>query len=890
MRARGMEARFLGTFLGIFWFAWALALTPAGTVIRNQAEAHAAGERYLSNVVETRVQPLCVPLLTPNGTPGQPGQVARVSPGGYTYLPYLLENGGNQRFTLRLAHLLGPRDWTPEEVAFFPDTNADALPDGNTPLTEAPLDMGESLRLVLRVKAPAGALGALFLTPVASCEGTEDRENWAQVVAVRGAALAVQKAMPPEALPGQEVAVLLRVRNLGDEAATGVHLSDRPLPFPFVPGSASAPKGRVEYWDGRAWHPSEPPQVQGVRLVLDRLQVGEEATLAFRLRVPPGTPPGPVVNLARAEGPGGPAEAQASLEVLPLYQHHLGPLGNPRALPGGEGSADDRQEGRGLEGQPLCFPHTLENAGTARDAYGLQVEGLPQGVAAWFQTLEGSPLALPLVLEPGERRDFKVCYQTSQPLAFTARVVATSQAAGEANLTLDSLEVLARDTLTLLKEADPPAGTTLRPGQEVRYTLRVRNNFGTLTGVVLEDPLDPHVEFLEASQGGVYQAAGHKVRWSFPTLPPGETMLTLRVRVRPGVPDDTLLENAFLLRATEVPNPLVSNRVRHPVFGVGLLLQKEVAPKVARVGDLLTYRLTLQNPSAAPLTVRLTDTPPPGTRYEPGSGRLGCGQAGTPREPREEGGRLLWENLELPGKGQVCLTYRLRLLPGAPAELVNTAEALGVSGNGAVVASGRAQALTRLDPGPFTLEGVLLGRVFLDLDEDGRFGPKDLPLPGARLLLANGVQTLTDGAGRYAFRHLEGLQQVMLDPASAPFPPLPLPENLGEGYRKRALVQGATVVDFPLRVPKGEVRVLRTTLLRMGPLTVEKRLVQVGEKVLAELRLKSPEPLPELTLTDPLPEGGERSFYFEAFSGEEVLAYEVPKAQLTDPQVRWRYP
>lgn len=893
MRARGMEARFLGAFLGIFWFAWALALTPAGTVIRNQAEAHAAGERYLSNVVETRVQPLCVPLLTPNGTPGQPGQVARVSPGGYAYLPYLLENGGNQRFTLRLAHLLGPRDWTPEQVAFFPDANADALPDGNTPLTEASLDMGESLRLVLRVKAPAGALGALFLTPVASCEGTEDRENWARVVAARGPALAVQKAMPPEALPDQEdqeVAVLLRVRNLGDEAATGVHLSDQPLPLPFVPGSARAPKGRVEYWDGSAWHPSEPPQVLGVRLVLDRLQVGEEATLAFRLRVPPRTPPGRVVNLARAEGPGGPAEAQASLEVLPLYQHHLGPLGNPRALPGGEGSADDRQAGRGLADQPFCFAHTLENAGTARDAYDLRVEGLPQGVAAWFRTLEGSPLAPPLVLEPGERRDFKVCYLAPQAMAFTARVVAVSQATGRGNLTLDHLEILPEGALTLEKEADPPAGTTLRPGQEVRYTLRVRNAFGTLMGVVLEDPLDPHVEFLEASQGGVYEAAGHKVRWSFPTLPPGETMLTLRVRVRPGVPDDTLLANTFLLRSAETPNPLVSNQVEHPVFGVSLLLQKEVAPKVARVGDLLTYRLTLQNPSAAPLTVRLTDTPPPGTRYEPGSGRLGCGQAGTPREPREEGGRLLWENLELPGKGQVCLTYRLRLLPGAPAELVNTAEALGVSGNGAVVASGRAQALTRLDPGPFALEGVLLGRVFLDLDEDGRFGPKDLPLPGARLLLANGVQALTDGAGRYAFRHLGGLQQVMLDPASAPFPPLPLPENLGEGYRKRALVQGATVVDFPLRAPKGEVRVLRTTLLRMGPLTVEKRLVQVGEKVLAELRLKSPEPLPELTLTDPLPEGGERSFYFEAFSGEEVLAYEVSKAQLTDPQVRWRYP
>lgn len=78
----------------------------------------------------------------------------------------------------------------------------------------------------------------------------------------------------------------------------------------------------------------------------------------------------------------------------------------------------------------------------------------------------------------------------------------------------------------------------------------------------------------------------------------------------------------------------------------------------------------------------------------------------------------------------------------------------------------------------------------------------------------------------------------------------------------------------------------------MGPLQVEKRLLEVGEKILVELRLKSPESLPDLTLTDILPQGGEKTFHFENFQGEEVLVYELGlgEAHLTDTEVRWRYP
>ncbi|BAW02913.1 uncharacterized protein TTMY_2552 [Thermus thermophilus] len=81
------------TFALPLLLSFALALTPAGTVIRNQAAAEASGERYLSNVAETRVQAVCRPLLSPDGTPEAPGLRASAAPGAGSTSPTALRTG-----------------------------------------------------------------------------------------------------------------------------------------------------------------------------------------------------------------------------------------------------------------------------------------------------------------------------------------------------------------------------------------------------------------------------------------------------------------------------------------------------------------------------------------------------------------------------------------------------------------------------------------------------------------------------------------------------------------------------------------------------------------------------------------------------------------------------
>ncbi|RIH88746.1 hypothetical protein Mlute_00534 [Meiothermus luteus] len=322
---------------------------------------------------------------------------------------------------------------------------------------------------------------------------------------------------------------------------------------------------------------------------------------------------------------------------------------------------------------------------------------------------------------------------------------------------------------------------------------------------------------------------------------------------------------------------------------LSLLLSKEVDRKEASVGDRLVYTLTLVNPGQAPLLVDLEDQPPAGTRYVPGTA--------APAEPSLEGNKLRWQGLRLgvgPGQDRLVLSYALQVLPGAPERLVNIATATAArEGQGAQArAVLSATAVVKLQQGVFAPPHNLLGRVFLDADRDGRYtAGLDVPLPGARVLLSNGLQTLTDGEGRYSFRNLVGgLWEVMLEPASAPFRPLPHPEALGDGYRHRVRVEGLTTSDFPLEYPAGLARAQRETTLEFGPLKVEKKLLPLPGGVRVVLVLRSAETLTDLTLTDPLPEGGERVFRFEQFQGETTLTYDLPGGPLTDPQVRWRYP
>lgn len=901
----------------LFGLAW--AQSPAGTVIRNQASATVGSETYLSNVVETEVLPLCAAALSPGGTPTAPGQRAVAPAGGFAYFAYLLQNAGNATFEFNLSWKQEPTSWMPV-VTLYRDVNANGQRDSGEPaIDRVTLAPGASARLVLEVRLPGDASGQLDLTPVATCPtGEQDADNYARVVVGAGAALNLEKSVDQNLLqPGGEVEFTVRVRNSGSQATGGEVLVGDALDAPtlaglrYVAGSAQAPKGVLEYSDdGLTWSPTPPAQVSRLRLRLGGLEAGEQAYFTFRMRAEARIAPGLRSNLARAEGPGGPAEAEAMFQIAALYAHYLGPQGNPRATPGGEGSADDRQQAYALLGRPLCFVHSLENAGNGPDSYTLAAT-LPQGVGLSLQALDGTPLAQPLLLGSGQTLDFRACYSFAQTTATAQDLVLEARSAlgGGTNRTTDRvLSVFDPSALRLQKGVDQ---SVVVPDGNLTYTLRVENTLPfALTNAVVADVLDLGLGFVSADGGGVFDPTTRQVSWSLPSIPASSSLtLTLRARVLPSAPEGSEVRNRFSLASNEIAQPLFSNTVSTQVISAQILLQKSVSPQKAVVGDLLTYTLQLTNTGKVALEVRLVDTPAPGLDYQKGSTTFsGTSQASF--EPQGSG-PLVWTGLRLEPGQTLTLTYRMRVLPGAGPELRNVAQAQAALSGGPVISEAESSALVSVVPGVFAPPDTLLGRVFLDADQDGRFTPgRDLPLPGARLVLGNGWQVVTDAEGRYAFRNLGGgVWTLMLDPASAPFLPLPHPEHLGAGYQRRVRVAGLTVSDFPLEMPMGLARATRETVLEFGPLRLAKRMLPLpggGWRVV--LVLKTSEPLREFTLTDPLPGGGERTFTFEVLEGELTLTYDLPPrvpglpgpegnlptgdkaTELTDPQVRWRYP
>lgn len=882
----------------LIFLGMALAQTPAGTLIQNQASAVVGGEVYLSNLVETVVQAICQPAISPNGSIAAPGQKAIVLEGGYAYFNYLLNNSGNLRSTYQLSAVVEQGDWNPRSATLFIDSNQNFQRDsGEGSVAQITLDPGQQVRLVMEVASSTGDKGVAYISPVATCaDGTRDANNTAQVSIGKGASLSISKTVSlSQAAEGQELVYTVYVSNQGNQTQDGpVYVEDnfstpQMAGLSYVQNSASAPKGTLEYSAGGLWQTDESKlsQVQSIRLVLNQLIAGETVGFSFRMRVQQGALAGSRSNTATVQAGLFSAQATADVSVVPRFAHALGPINLPTA----QGQADG-QSAKVPLGQDYCFAQSLLNTGNSPDQYTLSIANLPSGVKVDYYSAQG-PLSQPLVLQPGEHIDFRVCLSNlpQDRTSFTFVLQATSATNQTSDPTTNTVNIaFVASDLRLQKTVDLSVAT---PNERLVYTLEATNPLPfALNNAVVEDVLDNRLEFVSASDGGTYDPQTRTVRWTVASLGSAQSLrLTLTTKVVASAEEGTV-SNMFVLRSDEFPEGATSPTVQTTLLPTSILLSKEVAPIQATYGDLVTYKVTIKNTGKVPLNVRLVDTPDVGMMYAKGTARKGSEAL----EPTLSGASLVWESVRLAPEETVVITYQMRILVGAPDNMRNNIEATGNSANGSKVAAAAAAATLKLNPGVFAPPNILAGRVYLDTNRDGKYQyGLDIPLPGARVVLSNGLQVLTDAEGRYTFRNLAGgIWETYLDPTSAPFEPLPHPEHLGDGYRHRTRVLGLTESDFPLARPLGQIGVVRETRLEFGPLVITKKIIVMPSGIRVVLSLHTSEALNEFVLTDPLPTEGAKEFKFDTLEGDKTLTYDLPALRLgsalTDPQVRWRYP
>ena len=175
------------------------------------------------------------------------------------------------------------------------------------------------------------------------------------------------------------------------------------------------------------------------------------------------------------------------------------------------------------------------------------------------------------------------------------------------------------------KEAAPYDGTgvlgEVKVGQEITYEINYKNYKNRSADIVIKDTLDPNVEFVSASNGGVNTDG--TVNWTLKSVPAGEEgTVTLKVKV---------LESA--LSSKQGPGKVVNggdnatvkvgndneytlNTVENPVdeYDVEKPHKEEVTPyqgtgvlSPVKVGDEITYKISYKNYKTIPATVVIKD-------------------------------------------------------------------------------------------------------------------------------------------------------------------------------------------------------------------------------------------------------------------------------------------
>jgi len=220
-------------------------------------------------------------------------------------------------------------------------------------------------------------------------------------------------------------------------------------------------------------------------------------------------------------------------------------------------------------------------------------------------------------------------------------------------------------------------------------------------------------------------------------------------------------------------NDLAALVLNVPMFEpAGIQIVKSADRARAEIGDTITYRIEVHNPTSANVNdVVVKDLLPASFHYATGSARLSRGPASEQTiEPEIQGNEMLFRISEISHGTSAQLLYRVRVGANArEGDQENLAIASATFPSGEHTQSAPARAIVNVSAGVFSTRQVLVGRVFVDTNGNGQFDESDRPMPGVRLYLSNGQSVITDSAGLYNFPSLgDGPQVISLDPISVP--------------------------------------------------------------------------------------------------------------------------
>jgi uncharacterized repeat protein (TIGR01451 family) len=274
------------------------------------------------------------------------------------------------------------------------------------------------------------------------------------------------------------------------------------------------------------------------------------------------------------------------------------------------------------------------------------------------------------------------------------------------------------------------------------------------------------------------------------------------------------------------PGPAIHIDIPVDPVGTGLWLIKTAGKQSAAVGDVVPYRLSVENTSATAVAfgVSVVDRLPNGFRYRKGSAKVSGAAAGDPAISAD--GRSLTFSLgDLAAASKTDIVYVAEIGAGARTGVaMNTAVAAGSFGS----ISNTASAAVIVTEDLFRSTATIMGRIVVDgCGDAGRSDRGDLS--GIRVFLEDGTYVVTDRNGMFHFAAVKpGSHVVQLDTFTIPerYEIMHCEQNTrfaGSAFSQFADVQGGTLwrTDFHLGLrPKivGTVGVeIGTSVKRPGP-------------------------------------------------------------------------
>lgn len=256
-------------------------------------------------------------------------------------------------------------------------------------------------------------------------------------------------------------------------------------------------------------------------------------------------------------------------------------------------------------------------------------------------------------------------------------------------------------------------------------------------------------------------------------LQAGATYLVVPQSTAPQAAQPTTYHLAFSIgpgAADVIHNHVPLDPIALP--GSALSIEKTADRKDAQVGDIVTYTIRLRNAGLTPLPAgEVTDNLPLGFKLMPGtlSFRFGNSTAATGLADSVirgfPGPVLNWRLPVLNAGEELRFSYRVRVDIGADkGDGINRAFATA-----GAVRTTTVQARVRVSGGVFSSEAQVIGKVYVDCNQNKLQDQGEWGIPGVRIVMQDGTSVTTDENGLFSLQGLRAITHVLrVDPRTLP--------------------------------------------------------------------------------------------------------------------------